>query len=238
MNDELLSFARLTAGQVWNRYPNVDPDDIAQEICLYVLGSEKVHAEWEDYLEGDYDSEENARYASNRIRTIFRRAGERYARKEVAAMVGYEAQDEAFYGLGLLRVLVEQYYSEGLSERPPIGRAESVAKTNGDPATAGNYLISLLDVQRGLELLPAKYRNRLKFRFKDLGQVTDADIARMAGNLAVAPGKRQRIAKHLGHTEDQIRGRIRIALKKLQSKLGGPSPYVKDHQEEPDPATV
>lgn len=235
---ELLAFARLIAGQVWHRYQTLDPDDIASEICVYVLSHDRVLAEWQDYCEGDYDSEESAKHASNRIRTIFRRAGERYARKEIAAMVGYRPEDEAYYSTGLLKVLVEQYYAEGLTERPPVGRAESVAKSSGDPATAGNYLISLLDVQRGLELLPAKYRNRLKFRFKDLGQVTDAEIARMADNLAVAPGKRQRIAKHLGYSEDQIRGRVRIALRKLQSKLGGSSPYVRDHREQAEPAMI
>lgn len=235
---ELLPYARLIAGELGRRYPQVDSEDIAQEICLYVLGHDKVLTEWETHCEGDYDTEENARYASNRIRTIFRRAGERYARKEIADLAGYRPEDEAFYSVGLLRVLVEQYYTDGLAERPPVGRAESIAKTNADPATGGNYLISMLDVQRGLERLPAKYRNRLKFRFVDLGQVTDAEIARMVENLAVAPGKRQRIEKHLGVTEDQIRGRIRIALRKLQGRLGGPTPYVRDHREESEPATA
>lgn len=229
-DDELLSYARLIAGQVWNRYPSLDPEDITQEICLYVLTHDKVLAEWNDYCEGDYVDEEAEKYASNRIRLIFRRAGERFARKEIAAIVGYKPEDEAFYGMGHLRLLVEHYYAQGITERPPVGRSESVTQTVSDPASGGGWLVSLLDVQRGVEMLPRKYRARLKFRFADLGEYNDADIARMVENLATAKGKRDRIAKHLGHTEDQIRGRVRIALRKLQDKLGGSSPYQRDEQ--------
>lgn len=237
---ELLAHARLLGGHVAGRFASVSADDVAQEIVLYVLTHRKVLDEWNDYCLGDFANQEEEKLASKRINTIFRRAGARYARKEVAAMVGYRPEDEAFYSLGLLRVLVEALYADGLSERPPVGRSESVAKTNADPAVGGNYLVSLLDVQRGIEHLPAKYRNRLKFRFTDKNLVgaTDAEIARMVENLAVAPGLRQRIEKHLGTSEDQIRSRIRTSLAKLQSKLGGASPYVKDHHNQESEAAM
>lgn len=231
-DDELFAYARLTAGQLAPKWPNVSADDITQEICAYVLGTPRVLEEWDNWCEGDYASEEDERYASNRIRTICRRAGERFARRELAAIVGYAPPDEAFYSLGHLRVLVENFFLEGLSERPPIGRAESVVKTVSDPASGGNYLISLLDVERGIGLLPAKYRNRLRFRFHDLGEYSDPEIVKLVANLATAPGKRRRIEKHLGTTENTVRGRTRIALQKLQEKLGGPSPYRKTDVEE------
>lgn len=228
---ELLSYSRLVAGELRRRWPTIDPDDIASEICLYVLSTPKVHDEWLNYQEGSFDDIEAEKYAARRMRMIARRAGARYCRREIAHAVGYRPEDEAFYGLAQLGELVEHYYSQGITERPPIGRNESVTKAVSDPAAGGGWLVSLLDVERGLKMLPRKYRARLAFRYKDLGQYSTADIAAMAANLATAKGKRERIEKHLGTTESMIRGRVRQALRKLQDRLGGPSPYVRDDVE-------
>lgn len=222
---ELLAYARLVAGEVWRRWPTMDVDDITQEIALYVLSNEKVHAEWLGYLEGDFVDKDAERYASNRMRQICRRAGARYCRREVAAMTGYRPEDEAFYSVKQLGELVEHYYREGVTDQPLIGRADS--------ASAGlvhseNYLASLLDVERGLRLLKAKYRNRLRFRHVDMGAYSTKDLVAMVGNLAVAKGKRERIERILGTSENMIRGRVRQSLIKLQSKLGGPNPYRED----------
>jgi hypothetical protein len=230
-DDELLAYARLTAGEVWRQWPTMDPDDIASEICLYVLGNEKVHAEWTDYMEGSYTDPETERHAANRMRVICRRAGGRYCRREIAAQTGYRPEDEAFYSVKQLGDLVEHYYREGVTDMPLIGRAESVTKAATGVVHSESYLASLLDVERGLKMLPRKYRTILKFRYVDMAEHEVKQIAAMAGNLATAKGKRERIERILGTTESMIRGRVRQALRKLQDKLGGPSPYVREDVE-------
>lgn len=225
---ELLAYSRLIAGDVWRRWPGMDPDDIAQEICVYVLSTPSVLEEWHDYMEGSFDSSDQERHASNRMRQIARRAGSRYCRREIAEQTGYRPEDEAFYGVGQLRELVEHFYKVGITERPLTGRDESVTRTASDPAAGGTWLVSLLDVESGLRRLPARHRNVLKFRYKDMGDYSSPELAKMLDNLAVAPGKRQRIERLLGTTDAQIRMRVRRALGKLQEKLGGPNPYRDD----------
>lgn len=224
--DELYPFARQVAAGLARRYSLCTLDDITQEIVLYVMTKQKVADEWGSYCEGDFLDEDQARHIGNRMRLIMRRAGERYCRKELGEVLGYKPEDEAFYSIPQLRILVEWYYREGLTERPSRPANDRVS-TGGDPGTGGNWLVSLLDVQRGLQRIPRRYKARLKIRYEDLGQFTEAELAKMANNLAVAKGKRQRIERHLGTTEAAIQGRIRLALEKLQKALGGSSPYKK-----------
>lgn len=231
MSEDLYAYARLIAGELRRRWSGMDVDDITQEICVYVLGNEKVSAEWENYCEGDYVDRDAERHAANRMRLICRRAGERYCRRERAAQLGYSPEDEAFYSVKQLAELVEQFYQAGITERPPIGRSESVRQPVSDPASGGGWLVSMLDVERGLGLIQAKYRNRLRFRYKDMGEHSTKDLVAMVGNLAVAKGKRERIERILGATESTMRGRVRQALRKLQSALGGPNPWVREDLE-------
>ncbi|WP_061290686.1 hypothetical protein [Herbidospora cretacea] len=224
--DDLYPFAQQVAFGLARRYVSCPIDDIIQEIVLYFLATPKVLLEWEDFWAGDFEDEGEAQHMGNRMRLIARRAGERYCRAELAAQVGYKPEDEAFYSVGLLRVLVEWYYKEGLTQ-PTRTQGEKVS-SSGDPAAGGNWLVSLLDVQRGLERTQRKYRNRLKFRFADMGAYSDAELAAMVANLATAKGKRERIERILGTTEKGIGSRVSYALVKLQKALGGSSPYRKD----------
>lgn len=228
---QLDAYAQMIAHQVAKSWAYVEPEDIAQEICAYVLSKPKVRAEWEEYCLGDYPNEDSARHAAARIRLICRRAAQRYCRAEVAAATGYRPEDEAFYSIAQLRELVSHLLLEGVTERPLKGR-EAHSSNKSDPSTGGNWLVSLLDVQRGLERIPRKFRARLMFRFRDMAPHSDKEIAEMANNLAVPEGKRKRILKHLGPTEVTVYGRTKTALQKLQMRLGGASPYRKDEIEE------
>jgi len=231
-DDDLLTYARTIAGVLWRRWPTIDPDDIAQEICLYILSTPKVLEEWQNFREGDFTDAEAEKYAARRMRMIARRAGARYCRREIAGQLGYKPEDEAFYSIKQLQELVEHFYALGITERPPVSRGESITRSVSDPSAGGGWLVSLLDVERGLRELPQKYRARLKMRFKDLGEYDLKQIAAMVGNLAVAPGKRRRIEKHLGTDEKQMGMRVHRALRRLQDVLGGPTPYVREDLEQ------
>lgn len=230
--DDLYPYARQIAAGVAKRYSLCAIDDITSEICMYVLSKPKVLAEWEAFCVAELDvDDDEAKHMINRMRLILRRAGERYCRKELSEMLGYKPEDEAFYSVGQLRILVEWFYRDGLTERgSQSGPGEKVSST-GDPAHGGNWLVSLLDVQRGLQMIPRRYRARLKLRFQDLGQHNEVELAKMATNLATAKGKRERIERLLGTSEKAIEGRINYALGKLQKALGGPSPYRREPSE-------
>lgn len=225
--DDLYPYALAVASDLARRYSLVDVDDVAHEIYLYVLEHEKVLEEWNEYCSGDYIDSRDERHAANRMRLICRRAGERYCRKETADRLGYSPEDEAFYSVPVLKLLVEHYFVAGITERGPqdgdLGR-----QTASDPATRGTWLAALLDVERGLSRIPRQYRHRLKLRYSDHGGRSVGELVAMVDNLATPRGTRERIEKALGTTEDQIHGRIRVALEKLQGVLGGASPYGRD----------
>lgn len=227
--DDLNVFARQVAAGLARRYSLSTIDDITQEIILYVWSKPQVWAEWEAYcqMEGDVDEDE-AKHTHNRLRLICRRAGERYCRKELASAIGYSPEDEAYYSIGQLRILAEWYFREGLTERGSRGGTGERVSSTGDPAHGGNWLSSLLDVQRGLERIPRKYRARLRTRFDHFGQYSDTELVAKVRNLATARGTRERIERHLGTSESAIQSRVSYALSKLQRALGGSSPYRKD----------
>lgn len=224
--DALMNQARSVAYGLAKRYTLCTQDDIAQEIVAYVYSKPRVLQEWLDFvaMEGEVDEEE-ARHLANRMNLIFRRAGERYCRKELSAVLGYSPEDEAFYSIPALRALVEWYFKEGVTERPAVARDK--APRRGDPATGGDWMVSLLDVQRGLKLIDRKYRARLRCRYQQFGDKTDQELADMVGTLATPRGTRERIERHLGSSASQIAARTGYALSKLQRALGGPNVYVR-----------
>src|SRR5690606_21721225 len=160
--------------------------------------------EWQDFREGDFTDVEAEEYVARRMRMIARRAGARYCRREIAGQLGDKPDDAVFCSNKHLQELFEHFYALGVTERPPVSGGESITSSVSDPSAGGGWLVSLLDVERGLRELPKKYRARLKMRFKDLGEYDLKQIATMVGNLAVAPGKRRRIEKHLGTDEKQM----------------------------------
>lgn len=235
--EDLYPYSVLVAENLGKRWHLCEVTDIAQEICLYVLKTPKVMEEWNNYCEGNYATEEDERHAANRMRLITRRAGERYCRKEMAERIGYRPQDEAFYGLTLLRALVEHYYTVGLTEHPPVVDDEGRYSKN-DPAMGRNWLVSLLDVERGLKLIKREYRTRLKVRFQVCAGLTDTQIEQALDNLANPKGWRDRVGKALGVSADTAYARTRAALRQLQKALGGPNPYTALEAREQRPNSV
>lgn len=208
--DLALSEARRLA----RRWPAVEMPDIYQEILLWAVengidGSEIPADAPEDQIAADVrtDAIKALRYKLRDAGGQYCRQQERTRRREKAAASGYSVEDEAFYGLGQLRLLVEQYMTHGVTERPPVGRADSVRRT-GDPAEGGTWMASLADVERGLKALPPNYRYRLWWRYAEHAEETDEEVAWQCGL-----------------TEGQVRGRVRTALQALQRELGGGNPW-------------
>ena len=194
-----IHMAKNIAYQLHRQYPMAARDDILQEISLFCI-EEKLTTPDESLEDDEYNA------ASQALRRKLRKAGDRFCRTEKAASSGYDVEDEAFYSIERLKELVETYYSDGLTEHPPIGRTESVRHT-GDGSEAGTWLSSLIDVERGLSMLSGEYSHRLSDRYKTNAHMSDSDYGFT-----------------LGLTEDQVRGRTRSALRALQRHLGGSNP--------------
>lgn len=208
-NEEIFQLAKSEAHGLSKRYPMVERDDIFQEIALYTITNK---LSLPDVELTPQEQKEQIYY----LKRDMRKHGDKFCRKEKAAKAGYEIEDEAFYSLPRLKDLVEVYYQTGVAEHPPISREDSV-KRSGDGSEAGTWMASLIDVERGLAMLPEGHRRRLSDRYKLFAHMNDSDYA-----------------FSLGLTEDQVRGRLRTALRALQRTLGGSNPW----QKGPSPRTT
>lgn len=210
----LVELANREARRLARRWPALEAADIQQEILVAAVeqgleAPEKPADGLEDpTLDQLYNEEVQAlRFALRDAGALYCRRQERARRRERAALLGYEVEDEAFYSVGQLRELVSAWMQHGVTERPAITRADSVSRT-GDPAEGGTWAASLADVERALRRVSEGYRIRLYERFYLMADLSDEEVA-----------------WHAGLTEGQVRGRIRTALQALQRELGGASPW-------------
>lgn len=222
LNESILRIALTASRRLAARW-HIPADDIKQEILLWCL-IHGIDDSFED-IEDEGERESALRQATASIRW----AGERYCRKEKASATGYSVEDEAFYSAKALAELLLMYYQAGIEEHAPTGRTDSVRQTTTDGAEYGNHLASMLDVERGLELLPLTYSMRLRARFGLLGHLSDGAIASLSqSEIRELTGMHHDTLRGIvGTTPDQVRHRTATALRKLQSVLGGPNPWNK-----------
>lgn len=220
MNELIQDNATAISRKLSKRW-QVEAEDIRQEILVWCLtqGIDGSYVDLED--------EEEAKSQAAQSYSSMRWAGERYCRKEKAAREGYSIEDEAFYGLKALQELLVNFFVTGLESHAPIGTADSVRHQKSDGSTSGNYLVSLLDVDRGLSLIPQHYRQRLAVRYGPLAHLSDDGIARLSQSEIheMTGWHPDRLALVLGNTGDRVRHRTETALKALQNALGGPNPW-------------
>lgn len=181
-------------------YSMVELEDLKQELRLSVF--ENVDR-YEDLLD---PRQETAEYKKSceRVRKDLRNAAEKFCRKEKAAKAGYETHDEQFYGIGMLRKLLPAFLDNGLTEHPPADREQSVTKGGGLASERGNWQAMMSD---------------LDYAYTRLSQYDQHVIRRYYSEPDSV--KAQQIAYELGMTEDQLHGKLRRAIARLQRSLGG-----------------
>lgn len=220
MNETIQNNATVISRTLSRKW-KVDADDIRQEVLLWCI-VQGIDGSFEDI-----EDEEESKALARRAFASMRWAGERYCRKEKAAREGYSVEDEAFYGIKALQELLVNYYTDGITAHAPIGTADSVRHQKSDGSTSGNYLVSLLDIDRGLEMVPSHYRQRLALRYGPLAHLSDDGIAGLSQSEIhdLTGWHHDRLALVLGSTGDKVRHRTETALRALQAALGGPSPW-------------
>lgn len=138
-------------------------------------------------------------------------AEERQERVKKAMKAGYETRDEIFYSIGLLKRLLPVYLDMGVTEHPLVGREIMVGSPGVSKEESGDYLATIVDVDRGFKALSQGKQKLLRRYFsypQGSGGMTHVEIAFEMGEPPTALGTR-----------------VHHALRALQRELGGQNPW-------------
>lgn len=183
----------------------VDTEDIRQELYLWAIGRGQ---QFTDLLnEPNFEKrEQNER----RIAYQMRRVAERYARREKARKAGYRVGDEAFYDTTLIAQLIP-FVIASIVNGTVLEQAQEMIndgtpRRQSTPAEGGNLLAILIDIKKAYLKLDQEDKTILQMRYHDgftLNQV----------------------AQYLECATSTADRRSTSALRRLQNKLGGETPW-------------
>jgi len=200
--DIVPSIARVVHNQ-YNKY--VDRDDIKQECVQWAL----IRTEYiNEQL--SVENKDELRHNEQKIAWQMKRAAERYCRKEKAIKSGYHTSDEAYYQTGALAQLLP-FVIASVIDGTVLEQAQEMIKDgqpkgSSSPAEGGNLLAMLIDIKNCYEKLDEEDQRILVLRYHE--------------NL-----KLEEIGVILGCHLTTADRRCDRALRELNAKLGGPSPY-------------
>ena len=183
----------------------VDTDDVRQECYLWAIGRGQ---QFTDLLnEPNHDKrEQNER----RIAYQMRRVAERYARKEKARKAGYKVGDEAFYDTTIIAQLIP-FVIASIVNGTVLEQAQEMIndgtpRKQSTPAEGGNLLAILIDIKKQYLKLEQEDKTILQMRYHD--------------NYTL-----QQIGQYLECATSTADRRCTSALRRLQDKLGGQTPW-------------
>jgi DNA-directed RNA polymerase specialized sigma24 family protein len=200
--DIVPSIARVIHNQ-YNKW--VDRDDIKQECIQWAL----IRTEYiNEQL--SVENKDELRHNEQKIAWQMKRVAERYARKEKAIKSGYHTSDEAYYQTGtlaqLLPFVIASVIDGTVLEQAQEMIRDGQPKGSSSPAEGGNLLNMLIDIKNCYEELSKEDKHILMLRYHENLRLEDIGVI---------------LGCHLS-TADR---RCDRALRELNSKLGGPSPY-------------
>jgi len=200
--DIVPSIARVVHNQ-YNKY--VDRDDLKQECIQWALSR---IAYINEQLEVEDTTER--RHNEQKIAWQMKRVAERYARKEKAIKSGYQLADEAYYQTGVLGQLLPFVIASVLDgtvlEQAQEMIRDGQPKGSSSPAEGGNLLAMLIDIKKCYEELEQEDKHILMLRYHENLKLEEIGV----------------ILEVHHSTADR---RCDRALRNLNEKLGGPSPY-------------
>jgi DNA-directed RNA polymerase specialized sigma24 family protein len=185
-----------TANYLGKSYPMVEHEDLRQEIWLWVFDNPQKVAE---YLE-------SGEHGRNKLTKAMRNAGAKYAQEEKARILGYRAEDNYYYELGLIRDALTRVWDEQAWTSPPQPVEEARVKARA-VSEGNNYVTTLADVSRVVGELPRDEQELLE-RYYHQGYAA------------------WEIAAERGGSSDAVNARITRLVKKIQRMLGGERPVV------------
>ncbi len=200
--DIVPSIARVVHNQ-YNKW--VERDDLQQECVQWAL----MRIE---YINSQLDVENTTerRHNEQKIAWQMKRAAERFARKDKATKSGYQLGDEAYYQTGtlgqLLPFVIASVIDGTVLEQAQEMIRDGQPKGSSSPAEGGNLLNMLIDIKSAYQKLDEEDQKILMLRYHE--------------NL-----KLEQIGEILGCHLTTADRRCDRALRELNNKLGGPSPY-------------
>lgn len=200
--NEAMEVAVTVSRQVHRKYHvYFDAADVQQELVEWAMKRQHKVKEW---LDPDLDSLERKANIRQLAKSMNREA-ERYCRSRKARSCGYETRDEAFYSAGMLEELIAHLDE---IENMTTQSSGNVRVSNGgsDPATANNYLASVIDVRNAMEQLDPVDNMMLTMKYQE--------------NMTL-----QQIADMMDVSDSTVSRRIHQALRRMVTLLGGESPW-------------
>lgn len=199
---EAMEISSVVARQVHRRYAvYFDSTDLQQELIEWCLKHERKVKEW---LNPELELADRKGNIKQLAKSLNREA-DKYCRSRKAKASGYETRDEVFYTTAMLEELITH-----MDELENVSSSASgnvrVSNGGGDPATANNYLASIIDVRNALDKLDPMDKMLIDMKFREnftLGQ----------------------IAAVVELSDTTISRRIHNALRKMSQFLGGDNPW-------------
>ena len=191
---------------IYRRYRQwVEKADLTQEAWAFVLSRAETFNETLAH-----ENEVQRKWNEKRVAWQIRRSLERYARKEKAAKSGYQINDEAYYDTvtiaQLLPFVIKSYVHNTALEQSQVLINDGQPRKPSAPAEGGNLLAMLVDIKRAYEKLEKEEQDILRLRYHE--------------NQTL-----QHIGEYLECAISTADRRVTQALRKLQSEIGGNSPW-------------
>ena len=183
----------------------IDLEDIKQECFLWAISRGQ---QFTDLLnEPDYNKRI---HNEKRIAYQMQRMAERFARKEKARKAGYKTTDEAFYDTTIIAQLIP-FVIASIVEGTVLEQAQEMIndgtpRKQSTPAEGGNLLAILIDIKKAYLKIGQEDKTILQMRYYD--------------NYTL-----QQVAQYLECATSTADRRCISALRKLQDKLGGQTPW-------------
>ena len=195
VEQEVVQVIALATRQLTRRFPMLEARDIKQS--LYEFATKK-HDKLVEYLQS-----EDQRAGFTMAISSVSRHGERYCRKEKAALLGYRASDEFFYDRTLVMEMVRAI-TLGTTQRAVSDEQERRAPRS--LAEGNNMGAMMADVQSALDALPDDERALVVLLSSD--EATPSEI-----------GVTQGVSRQV------VEKRLERAVKKMVTYLGGSTPW-------------
>jgi RNA polymerase sigma factor (sigma-70 family) len=206
LHPSIYDIAPSVANTVYKQYKKfVERDDVKQECMQWAMS----RAAYINEQLGE-ENVEQRRHNEQKIAWQMSRAAERYCRKEKATRSGYQLGDEAYYQTAMLGQLLP-FVIASIIDGAVLEQAQEMIrdgqpKGSSSPAEGGNLLSMLIDIKKCYEQLEQEDQRILVLRYHE--------------NLTLA-----QIGEVLECHHSTADRRCNHALRELNNKLGGPSPY-------------
>jgi RNA polymerase sigma factor (sigma-70 family) len=183
----------------------VNKEDVRQECYLWAIGRGQ---QFTDLL--NEENPDKREQNEKRIAYQMRRVAERYARKEKASRAGYHTSDEAFYDTTTIAQLIP-FVIASVVDGTVLEQAQEMIndgqpRKQSTPAEGGNLLAILIDIKKAFLKLEQEDKTILQMRYHE--------------NLTL-----QQVAQYLECATSTADRRCTSALRRLQDKLGGETPW-------------